>query len=182
MTIIRKMRKSDAPQVRKICLATADDSLKSTEKLEQSTLILYSDFYIRECTSHCFVATDENDKAVGYILCSPDYSQYKKSFKNIEMKKLRKLGIKYYFMGKGEMLSPRPHAKEYPAHLHIDILPEYQRQGLGHRLMNALIAQLKKDRIPGLILFVAPNNEKGINFYKKYGFIKLSNIAMGMKL
>ena len=59
--------------------------------------------------------------------------------------------------------------EKYPAHLHIDILPEYQRQGIGHRLMKRLEQHLIKNNVPGFHLEVGSKNTLGINFYKKYG-------------
>jgi GNAT superfamily N-acetyltransferase len=37
-------------------------------------------------------------------------------------------------------------SQEYPAHLHIDILPRYQRRGLGGKLILAFV-----DKIKGLL-------------------------------
>lgn len=60
--------------------------------------------------------------------------------------------------------------KEYPAHLHIDILPEYQRQGLGRKLMEALWAKLKDDGIPGVHLIMWSKNYEAKKFYLRIGF------------
>ena len=57
----------------------------------------------------------------------------------------------------------------YPAHLHINILPKYQRKGIGHNLMNSLEIHLKEKNVKGYHLGVSTKNKQGINFYKKYG-------------
>lgn len=41
-----------------------------------------------------------------------------------------------------------------------------------------LKAHLKELGISGLMLCVANDNEKGINFYRKYGFTELENSSM----
>ena len=94
-----------------------------------------------------------------------------------------------YFKWKASLASYRLHAKyaaEYPAHLHIDLLDDYQRKGLGSKLVGALSEHLKAKGIAGLMLTVGGSNELGINFYKKYGFTELEkglgDVAMGIKL
>ena len=59
---------------------------------------------------------------------------------------------------------------KYPAHLHIDILPEYQGQKVGTALMSALKEKLVSDNIKGVMLCVGKGNMRAIEFYKKNGF------------
>lgn len=77
-------------------------------------------------------------------------------------------------------------AKEYLAHLHIDIAGDYQRQGIGTKLIDALIEHLRKKSVKGLMFSVAIDNEKGLGFYRKYGFKELGcderEIFMGLKM
>jgi len=57
--------------------------------------------------------------------------------------------------------------KEYPAHLHIDIVPEFQRKGIGKKLIEHLEKYLKRMNIQGYHLEVDPKNIVGVSFYKK---------------
>ena len=59
---------------------------------------------------------------------------------------------------------------EYPAHLHIDILPEWQGRGLGGRLMAAFLDLLRARGCPGLFLETSDRNLKALPFYRKLGF------------
>jgi ribosomal protein S18 acetylase RimI-like enzyme len=81
---------------------------------------------------------------------------------------------------------PRLFAEQYPAHLHIDILEPYQRQGLGGQLMDALTARLRAKGVPGVMLCVGAGNTKGRRFYSKYGFRRLLRlpgvVVMGLRL
>ena len=43
----------------------------------------------------------------------------------------------------------QPFGDEYPAHLHIDLLPETQGQGLGRRLIETLVDALQERACPG---------------------------------
>lgn len=57
-----------------------------------------------------------------------------------------------------EAVSPAAFSVKYPAHLHIDILPEYQGQKVGTALMSALKEKLVSDNIKGVMLCVGKGN------------------------
>jgi GNAT superfamily N-acetyltransferase len=67
--------------------------------------------------------------------------------------------------------SPTPAAltARFPAHLHIDLLPRLQGQGLGVRMMNAWLALAKSQGATGAHLGVAKANDRAIRFYRAYG-------------
>jgi ribosomal protein S18 acetylase RimI-like enzyme len=79
-----------------------------------------------------------------------------------------------------------PWIGEYPAHLHIDLLPEAQGKGWGRALIDALLAALRNRKVPGLHLGVGGANTGAIAFYKKLGFAVLAEntwgLTMGQKL
>ena len=52
----------------------------------------------------------------------------------------------------------------------VGIHPNYQRQGFGSRLMDEAIKDCYAKRVKNITLEVRANNQKAINFYKKYGF------------
>jgi ribosomal protein S18 acetylase RimI-like enzyme len=62
---------------------------------------------------------------------------------------------------------------EYPAHLHIDLLPRLQRQGWGSRLIDALADALRARGVPGLHLSMDAANTNARAFYDRYGFTEL---------
>lgn len=66
-----------------------------------------------------------------------------------------------------EAVSPAAFSVKYPAHLHIDILPEYQGQKVGTALMSALKEKLVSDNIKGVMLCVGKGNVRAIDFTKK---------------
>ena len=59
---------------------------------------------------------------------------------------------------------------EFPAHLHIDILPEYHRQGIGTELITKLESHLRNRKCPGVHLGTSEQNTKAILFYESIGF------------
>jgi len=82
-----------------------------------------------------------------------------------------------------EMLH-RDHPKlvqEYPAHLHIDILPECQRQGWGRKLMDVLVEELKGRGAKGVHLGMAGDNVAAGRFYETLGFERFGEVMDGGK-
>lgn len=182
---IRKYKKKDFENYRKICIETAPNGLSLNEKKQKILTLTYCEYYA-ECEGDvCFSLTDENDNAVGYILCAADNEKYAKAFTKYACKIARlspSSAVSSYF---GARIY-KPFNNEYPSHLHIDILPDYQHLGYGTELMNALKNELKVRNIGGVILCVGSGNENAIKFYKKNGFTVVKNlpggILMGCKL
>ena len=182
---IRAARPEDLAAMRHICLATSTEQAREKKALGDAFLLAFCDYYARAETEHCFVAVNEKDVPIGYILCAPSFERWEKGVRENECKQgsfLARTIAKTIV--KGEADSMRPFADRYPAHLHIDLLPECQRMGLGTRLMDTLISHLRELGIPGVMLGVAGDNEKGINFYRCYGFSELdrdkAQILMGI--
>ena len=172
--------------VQQLCLANANHLDKPFED-RRYILIMYCNYYIEQEPENCFVAVNEEDKAIGYIICSESYKKYRERFNRYYIPQARSLGFSYYVKAKLDMLSHAMFAKKYPAHLHIDIDDNYQRLGIGTRLMNQLVDHFKAKGVkPGLMLVVGANNEQGRNFYKKYGYKELAvtkmGVAMGIEL
>ncbi|MFH1477513.1 MAG: GNAT family N-acetyltransferase [Verrucomicrobiota bacterium] len=58
----------------------------------------------------------------------------------------------------------------YPAHLHINLRPGMQGQGIGHQLINQFLAQLRSAGIPGVHLSAREDNIPALAFFEKIGF------------
>ena len=58
---------------------------------------------------------------------------------------------------------------EYPAHLHVDLLPRAQGHGTGRRLLETLFDALVD--VPGIHLGVDPRNGRAASFYLHQGFV-----------
>ena len=184
MATIRNFQEKDREAVREICIKTAPEAAVKTENGKNYILTMYCDYYIDCCPEYCFVAADEKNEAVGYILCAPNYEAYKKDFK----KYIKKIFSFSFYRGVAAFFESKISGRflpDYPAHMHIDILDGYQRMGIGTQLVDALRKKLKNEKITGVMLVVGSDNKKGRSFYNKYGFKQLRNlgegIAMGIK-
>ena len=68
----------------------------------------------------------------------------------------------------------------YPAHLHIDLLPEYQQKGLGTELMTRFLEEIKEKGATGVhLLMVEGNLDKAGVFYEKVGFKRFEEVVDG---
>ena len=74
----------------------------------------------------------------------------------------------------------------YPAHFHIDLLERSRGEGLGRRLMERLLAELRGRAVPGVHMGVDRENVNAIGFYEHLGFRILrqgiAGVTMGMSL
>lgn len=61
-------------------------------------------------------------------------------------------------------------AQRYPAHLHLNLLPEVRGLGLGRELLQAYLACLKARRLPGVQLSTTRENQAAVALYQKLGF------------
>ena len=73
---------------------------------------------------------------------------------------------------------PEPY-KDFPAHLHIDLMARVHRQGHGTQMMNQLIERLRVMGAPGEHLGMAASNDRAHRFYKALGFADLCRQGVG---
>ena len=176
MITIRKYEEKDRENLLRICVETSSLPTESQKDLDFLNL-MFNDYYAIVEPDNCFVAADDNDDAVGYILCAENFDRYYKTFKGLYIPMIKKLGVKYYIMAMSEIAVHSIFRKKYPAHLHIDIMPVCQGKGTGTALMNELKDHLKEKGVSSLMLSCGMGNEKAIRFYKKNGFKMIANIA-----
>ena len=61
----------------------------------------------------------------------------------------------------------------YPSHLHIDLLPRFQAQGNGRRLIDIELTALRERGSDGVHLLVTAQNHRALGFYYHLGFSEL---------
>ncbi|MFI6761721.1 GNAT family N-acetyltransferase [Micromonospora sp. NPDC050417] len=124
---------------------------------------------------------DGTGRAVGYVLGTSDTTRFVRRFRD---EWLPRVGDRYP-APTGEPSTPDavmarllhtpermllPELVDYPAHLHIDVLPEYQRAGHGRALMETFTGALRRAGVPGLHLGMITTNQKARTFYDRLGF------------
>jgi ribosomal protein S18 acetylase RimI-like enzyme len=68
---------------------------------------------------------------------------------------------------------PEPY-EDYPSHMHIDLLERARGQGLGRRMMEQLMGELRRRGSPGAHLNVSVINTPALRFYDRLGFHELA--------
>ena len=68
-----------------------------------------------------------------------------------------------------EVKAPKVDRSQYPAHLHISLLPAWRRQGLGTQLMERFSDYLRQRGVPGYHLYASSFHPLGVAFYNKLG-------------
>lgn len=172
-TRIRPYQEKDRQNVQQTCIVCDNSFSQSRQPI---LLTLYCDYYIEQEPENCFVLTDADDHAVGYIITSANWQRYKQRYRQYYLPKLKKLSPSFFLFKRLEMTLTGRTMRNYPAHLHIDILPEYQGQGHGTRLLDAATARLKSLSVPGVMLGVGAKNKGAIRFYERYGFMRLRKL------
>ena len=173
MVTIRKYEEKDYENVRFVC----HNSEGPDEVPDHDTGVFIHDtfcnYYIENEPENCFVA-DDDGKAVGYIICAENFDKFKAIFDEKYLPRSKQFGEDRYQWAYTAYNAQEKFKDEYPAHFHIDILPEYHRMGLGGKLVAALCEHLASKGIEGVCLTCGPRNERAVNFYKKRGFTLLS--------
>jgi ribosomal protein S18 acetylase RimI-like enzyme len=189
---LRSYQPSDLRALYEICLKTGDSGNDATTLYRDPDLLghFYAAPYGVLVPDTCFVIADASDTAVGYIMCAPDTAAFGQLCEHAWFPVLRA----HYPMPAPEDQSPDAsmiraiHAgqdqtnayPDYPAHLHIDILPIAQGQGWGRRLMQALFDRLRALHISGVHLGVGAKNANAIAFYERVGFHRLATFDWGI--
>ena len=176
---IRKYMPKDFEDVKYVCLHDMLVDPNFPRTVIEYVEYMFCRYYIEVESDNCFVVTDDNDKAVGYIYGVGDYDYYQEHFSPY-IDKVASLDNRR-FLGEAltEMYDHAIYKKDYPAHLHIDILPEYRSKGYGSKLIKAFCDNLKAKGTPGIMLIVGSENEGARRFYERNGFKLLQDVPTG---
>jgi len=193
---IRRAVLSDIPYLYEICLKTGNESKDATALFSDPYTIgqYYAAPYLLFPDGICFVAEYKN-RPQGYIVAAPNTAMFNQWMEEQWLPPLRKRypqPIPQSCSAKEKNIIEHFHKQhfpldtdaqrmlaDYPAHLHIDLLPSIQRKGQGRILMDTLFNELAQKGVPGLFLGVGASNLGAINFYRKMGFAVLQEHAWG---
>ncbi len=174
---IRKYIPSDKERLRFICKETTGEENKKNEALLESIPIIFNDYFTENEPDNIFVAVNEENLAVGYVICSTDIELFRKKMLSDYNIRVKKTYLSSLFMHYASVLAVFITKKKYRTHLHIDILPEAQRQGLGTMLIDALCSHLKEKGIKNVSVLTISRKSMGYKFYNKYGFRTVGRIS-----
>jgi ribosomal protein S18 acetylase RimI-like enzyme len=189
---IRDFHTSDMASLYRICLETGRAGQDATGMVDQDILGHYfaAPYAVFEPTL-CTVLTMSGEP-VGYIVGTADTKHFEQACEASWWPVLRDryslpdTKDKSYTANMIRAIHDRepidPITAEYPAHLHINILPAGQRQGFGETLIETFRNQLIDRGIRGLHFGVSRENTRAIAFYRHIGFEVLKEAESDMIL
>lgn len=188
MARIRPFRSEDLDGLYDVCVKTADVGADATGMLEDDALWgdLFAVPYARRDPGLCWVVESEDARVIGYVVATDDTDAFAAWFRDewwaARRGRYRRSGEQEptpqdRFIAYGDRQAPGGDeiVRDYPAHLHIDLLPETQGQGLGRRLIDTLLAELGRRGVPALHLAMNADNHSAGAFYERLGFEKLAS-------
>ena len=182
--MIRQYTTDDQKAVRYVCHASSKNPThKASLRLVCS---LYCDYYLANDKQHCFVATDEFDKPIGYVLCDTDFKRYAELYPSY-IASIRKESPKDFRNSKLTIKHAWEIADAYPAHLQMNVLPSFQNRGIGRSLVETIVARLRGEGIRGVHVVIKQSNDSAIAFFERLGFEKILRIrkkffVLGLKI
>lgn len=199
MLHLRPYRPSDRAAIYDICVRTADAGGDARGQYSNDELMpdVYAGPYLEYSPDLVTVVVDDVDTVLGYLIGVADTAAYVRWYREnwlpdfaakyapdagseqpASVANAGELGVIKAGLRPDKMLIAE--LADYPAHLHIDLLPETQGQGIGRTLITHLLAQLRERGVPGVHLGYSPRNTGAAAFYARLGFEPLpSSTATG---
>jgi len=179
--VVRGFHPSDLPAMYEVCLRTGDSGRDATHLYQDPHLLghVYCGPYPVADPGLAFVAVDELGVA-GYVVATADARSFSVWRRSVWYPRLRET----YPRGSrppgpeadriaeiwsdsdpdGEVLA------DYPAELHIDLLPRLQGRGLGRALTERVWSALRSRGAGGVHLGVGSGNGSARSFYLAMGY------------
>jgi ribosomal protein S18 acetylase RimI-like enzyme len=187
---VRAYRPSDRDDVIEVCLRTAAGGGDATGVYSDDALMpeVFVLPYVEYAPELAFVVDDGSGRVLGYVIGVTDTRAFVEWWKRewtpgfrarhpsagaptghkpgFTEEQLLEAGINPERMLSAEV-------DEYPAHLHIDLLPELQGQGFGRRLIDTLRGALADRGVSAVHLGMDAANTGARAFYDRLGFHEL---------
>jgi ribosomal protein S18 acetylase RimI-like enzyme len=198
MSSIRPYRPGDEAELSAVCLQTADSGADAIGQLDDDEL--WAQLFVLPYVAHdpelAFVVETDDGRVAGYVVAVADTDAFERWFSETWWPAFAQRwpepagqsSVQDHLLGyaysRGRSTSP--YSAEYPAHLHIDLLPELQQQGFGRRLIDALKDALRDAGVHGLHAVPRADNLPAVTFYERLGFEALARvdtvIVFGLRL
>jgi ribosomal protein S18 acetylase RimI-like enzyme len=182
---IRRYRETDLGALYDVCVRTADSGADARGKYRSDDLMpdLFAGPYAFLEPDFAFVL-DDRHRAVGYVIGTPDTAAFVRAYR---ARWIPRLAGRYPVPAEppaspdDEMIALHhqperllwPGLAEYPAHLHIDLLPPFQGAGHGRALMETFYAAAARAGAAGVHVTVMAANVRAVGFYHRLGFRSL---------
>lgn len=175
---IRPATVNDHAAIARVCLLTGAQGNGATGLFGDDTVLsdVYATPYLHGPGGFCLV-WEADGEARGYVLGTDDTAAFQSWFVSEWWPRVgprhvaRTPGDAWLLPSAGDpgrMLIPQ--LEDYPAHLHIDLLPDQQGRGAGRALIDAACALLAERGVLGVHLGAERANAGAQAFYPRVGF------------
>jgi GNAT superfamily N-acetyltransferase len=187
MVSIRNFAPGDESSLAAICLSTAAAGKDAAGLLEDDEI--WANMFVLPYLEHdpefAFVVEADDGRVGGYIVGAADSEAFEAWFGAVwwprfagrwpkpEAAVSQQDGLLEYAYSRPGGLNPC--AARYPAHLHMNLVPELQGQGWGRRLIETLSQALRDAGVPGLHAVPLAENTRALTFYERCGFAPLGS-------
>ena len=183
--LIRLARPTDLDDLYEICLRTGAAGEDATDLMADARLLgdLFVAPYAVLEPELAFVLDDGRGRTQGYVVGVLDSTDFEARCEQEWWPAVRARhpgptggpGLDDLFIAylHGRTAADEAVVARYPSHLHIDLLPPFQRGGWGRRLMATLLDALAAAGSPGVHLGISVANERATAFYRHLGFREL---------
>lgn len=189
---ITGLEPGDGPALTDICIRTGDAGDDPSDRYANPELLplVYCDAYVQFEPDLVFVLRDRTHAPVGYLIGAADSRAFEARLEQDWWPELRQryplgstpdgmLGEALVRKIHDPDLAPEQVVDQYPAHLHIDLLPQGRGGGNGRRLMQRFLDALRDRDVPGVHLGVGAQNTNAIGYYEHLGFETLIEYRWG---
>jgi ribosomal protein S18 acetylase RimI-like enzyme len=186
---IRPYQADDLDELYRICVQTADNGHDATSMFRDPRMPghIYAAPYAIFEPSLAFVAQDAGGVG-GYVVAALDSQAFEQRLERDWWPALRashpepspdlakglsppeQFALNWIHHPSG---TPDELARDFPSHLHINLVPRLQGQGTGRQLIAAVISALRDQGSHGLHLHVRRSNQRAAGFYRHVGFAGL---------
>jgi ribosomal protein S18 acetylase RimI-like enzyme len=185
--LIRPYRPADLDAVYDICVRTADSGGDSRGTTSSDRLVgdIFAVPYVTLEPEHAHVLDDGTGAAVGYVLGTADTARFARRYRDEWLPATAgrypepqdppvTADDRWLLLHHRPERMVLPALADYPAHLHIDLLPEWQGKGQGRGLIGAFLAGLRAAGVARVHLGMSPSNTGARAFYDRLGFRELA--------
>lgn len=183
---VRPYRPTDLDDVYDICVRTADAGGDARGMYGDDRLVgdIFAAPYVCLEPEHAYMLDDGHGRAVGYVVGTADTARFVARYRLEWIPRTADRrpvpsdppttldeGMLAAHHRPERMLGQE--IDEYPAHLHIDILPPWQGKGWGRQLLGRFLQSLRAAGVAGVHLSMLTANVGARTFYDRLGFVEL---------
>lgn len=184
MVDLRPYRPADLDALYRICLATGDAGADAASLHSDGQLVghIYAAPYGVLEPENVFLAEDDEGIA-GYIVGTHNSVRFAERQRQDWWPKLQahyaefKNGTALDRVRISSIMRPEEQPADligdYPAHIHMNLLPRLRGQRIGSSLLDLWVTQARAAGVKGIHLGASASNAGGIAFWTKSGFTKL---------